>query len=121
MGFARCGIEGNLRKLASSTRKKPFHFFCKFEKNEMVFASVSSSSPLPVAVARTSQSPFPMCKSFRSATTFAHRSADYIRSCVEGFRCRKNLQHIYGLAKFPQRSKLSEETSPIRAPLADIL
>ena len=26
----------------------------------MVFASVSSSSPLPVAVARTSQSPFPL-------------------------------------------------------------
>src|SRR5690606_39732989 len=31
------------------------------------------------------------------------------------FRCRKNLQHICGLAKFPQESKLSEETSPIRA------
>src|SRR5690606_39192806 len=26
-----------------------------------------------------------MCKSFRSATTFAHRSADYIRSCVKAF------------------------------------
>src|SRR5690606_4273159 len=34
------------------------------------------------------------------------------------FRCRKNLQHICGLAKFPQESKLSEETSPIRASLA---
>src|SRR5690606_26882103 len=33
------------------------------------------------------------------------------------FRCRKNLQHICGLAKFPQESKLSEETSPIRASL----
>ena len=27
MGFARCGVEGNLRKFAGSTRKKPFHFF----------------------------------------------------------------------------------------------
>jgi hypothetical protein len=27
MGFARCGVEGNLRKIVSSTRKKPFHFF----------------------------------------------------------------------------------------------
>ena len=35
------------------------------------------------------------------------------------FRCRKNLQHICGLAKFPQESKLSEETSPIRASLAE--
>src|SRR5690606_8867559 len=37
------------------------------------------------------------------------------------FRCRKNLQHICGLAKFPQESRLSEETSPIRASLAVIL
>src|SRR5690606_10314971 len=37
------------------------------------------------------------------------------------FRCRKNLQHICGLAKFPQESKLSEETSPIRASLAGIV
>src|SRR5690606_39709247 len=36
------------------------------------------------------------------------------------FRCRKNLQHICGLAKFPQESKLSEETSPIRASLSAI-
>ncbi|SNV36903.1 Uncharacterised protein [Chryseobacterium taklimakanense] len=27
MGFARCGVEGNLRKFVSSNRKKPFHFF----------------------------------------------------------------------------------------------
>src|SRR5690606_5425426 len=37
------------------------------------------------------------------------------------FRCRKNLQHICGLAKFPQESKLSEETSPIRASLCTML
>ncbi len=35
------------------------------------------------------------------------------------FRCRKNLQHICGLAKFPHESKLSEETSPIRGSLAE--
>ena len=62
MGFARCGVEGNLREIIENTRKKPFRFFCKFEKTKMVFASVSFSSPLPVAVARTSQSPFPLAE-----------------------------------------------------------
>ena len=37
------------------------------------------------------------------------------------FRSRKNLQHICGLAKFPHESKLSEETSPIRAPMYAII
>ncbi len=68
MGFARCGIEGNLRKLLSSTRKKPFHFFCKFEKMKMVFASVRSPLEISVAVARTSQSPFPLCGSLKDDT-----------------------------------------------------
>ena len=27
MGFARCGVEGNLRNIIESTRKKPFNFF----------------------------------------------------------------------------------------------
>ena len=26
MGFARCGVEGNLRKVLENTRKKLFHF-----------------------------------------------------------------------------------------------
>ena len=26
MGFARCGVEGNLRKFSENTRKKIFHF-----------------------------------------------------------------------------------------------
>ena len=26
MGFARCGVEGNLRKFLENTRKKLFHF-----------------------------------------------------------------------------------------------
>ena len=62
MGFARCGVEGNLREILESTRKKPFRFFifCNFEKTKMVFARDWFSSRLSVAVARTSQSPFPL-------------------------------------------------------------
>ena len=62
MGFARCGVEVILRKICKNTRKKPFHFFifCKFEKTKMVFASVRSPLEISVAVARTSQSPFPL-------------------------------------------------------------
>ena len=26
MGFARCGVEGNLRNILENTRKKLFHF-----------------------------------------------------------------------------------------------
>ncbi len=26
MGFARCGVEGNLREILENTRKKLFHF-----------------------------------------------------------------------------------------------
>ena len=64
MGFARCGVEGNLRKFIESTRKKLFHFLVFFVilKNGKGFASVRFSSPLPVAVARTSQSPFPLAE-----------------------------------------------------------
>ena len=36
---------------------------------EKVFASVPFSSPLPVAVARTSQSPFPLAVIFTDNTT----------------------------------------------------
>ena len=30
MGFARCGVEGNLRKILENTRKKLFHFLVFF-------------------------------------------------------------------------------------------
>ena len=62
MGFARCGVEGNLREIQENTRKKPFLFlfFVNLKKMKMVFASVSFSSPLSVAVACTSQGPFPL-------------------------------------------------------------
>ena len=62
MGFARCGVEGNLRKFSENTRKKLFPFFkiTKKLKNGKVFARDWFSSPLSVAVSRTSQSPFPL-------------------------------------------------------------
>ena len=62
MGFARCGVEGNLRKILENTRKKLFHFlvFRNFKKWKKFFTSVRSPLEIPVAVARTSQSPFPL-------------------------------------------------------------
>jgi hypothetical protein len=71
MGFARCGVEGNLRKFLENTRKKPFRFlfFCNFEKTKMVFARDWFTSPLPVAVAHTSQSPFPLAASVPKLTS----------------------------------------------------
>ena len=30
MGFARCGVEGNLREILENTRKKTFPFFSFF-------------------------------------------------------------------------------------------
>ena len=62
MGFARCGVEGNLREIIENTRKKIFHFFSFFVilKNGKSFCCVWISSTLPVAVARTSQSPCPL-------------------------------------------------------------
>ena len=61
MGFARCGVEGNLRNILENTRKKLIHFYIfLILKNGKVFASVRFSFPLSVAVTRTSQSPFPL-------------------------------------------------------------
>ena len=36
MGFARCGVEGNLRKFSENTRKKTFRFlfFVNLEKRK---------------------------------------------------------------------------------------
>ena len=64
MGFARCGVEGNLRKFLENTRKKPFRFlfFCNFEKTKMVFASVRLYLEISVAVARPSAIPFPLAE-----------------------------------------------------------
>lgn len=66
MGFARCGVEGIIRKICKNIRKKLsiFSFFVIL-KNGKVFARDWFSSPLPVAVARTSQSPFPLAVSLK--------------------------------------------------------
>ena len=71
----------------------------------MVFASVSFSSPLPVAVARTSQSPFPMWRN--PLRSFRHiGSADYIRRCCSSLRELRtsvNLQNPKNGSKLPSR------------------
>src|SRR5690606_1349976 len=43
----------------------------------------------------------PMCKSFRSAPTFAHRSADYIRSCVKAFSLSQKPSTHLRIGKIP--------------------
>src|SRR5690606_33003771 len=42
-----------------------------------------------------------MCKSFRSAPTFAHRSADYIRSCVKAFSLPQKPSTHLRISKIP--------------------
>src|SRR5690606_23752260 len=42
-----------------------------------------------------------MCKSFRSAPTFAHRSADYIRSCVKAFSLSQKPSTHLRIGKIP--------------------
>ena len=62
MGFARCGVEGNLREILESTRKKPFrfYFFVNLKKRKWFLLAFGSPLEISVAVARTSQSPFPL-------------------------------------------------------------
>ncbi|MGS0747372.1 hypothetical protein [Halpernia sp. GG3] len=64
-----------------------------------------------------------MRKSFRSATTFAHRSADYIRRFVKAFSLPQKPSTHLRIGKIPflyVTSLQQNETSPIRAPLAEI-
>src|SRR5690606_4430282 len=42
-----------------------------------------------------------MCKSFRSAPTFAHRSADYIRSCVKALSLSQKPSTHLRIGKIP--------------------
>jgi hypothetical protein len=42
-----------------------------------------------------------MCKSFRSAPTFAHRSADYIRNCVKAFSLSQKPSTHLRIGKIP--------------------
>ena len=58
--LAKCGVKVFLESFQKIPAKNHFIFFCKFEKTKMVFASVRSPLEISVAVARTSQSPFPL-------------------------------------------------------------
>ncbi len=64
MGFARCGVEGNLRKILENTRKKLFHFlvFRNFKKWKKFLLAFGSPPDFQFTVARTSQSPFPLAE-----------------------------------------------------------
>src|SRR5690606_10091191 len=46
-----------------------------------------------------------MCKSFRSAPTFAHRSANYIRSCVKAFSLSQKPSTHLRIGKIPSRKQ----------------
>src|SRR5690606_26146787 len=46
-----------------------------------------------------------MCKSFRSAPTFAHRSADYIRRCVKAFSLSQKPSTHLRIGKIPSRKQ----------------
>ena len=62
MGFARCGVEGNLRKIIESTRKNfsIFQFLRNFKKWKKFLLEIGSPPDFQFTVARTSQSPFPL-------------------------------------------------------------
>src|SRR5690606_30463000 len=53
------------------------------------------------SISATSPSCKPMCKSFRSAPTFAYRSADYIRSCVKAFSLSQKPSTHLRIGKIP--------------------
>ena len=76
MGFARCGVEGNLGEILESTLKKPFSFlfFCKFEKTKVVFARFGfswnfrlSNPRLRQALSRWLQFPYSKTELFLAA------------------------------------------------------
>jgi len=51
---------------------------------EKVFASVRFSSPLPVAVARTSQSPFPLAEML---TRDSHKRWGFLTKFIKNLKC----------------------------------
>ena len=61
MGFARCGVEGNLRKFLDNTRKKPFrfYFFVNLKKRKWFLLGAVLIEILGVK-APPSQSRFPL-------------------------------------------------------------
>ena len=62
MGFARCGVEGNLRNILKIPAKNlfRFHFFCNLVSGKRFLLEIGSPPDFQFAVARTSQSPFPL-------------------------------------------------------------
>ena len=46
MGFARCGVEGNLRKFLDNTRKKPFRFYFFVNLKKRKWFLLAFGSPL---------------------------------------------------------------------------
>ena len=76
MGFARCGVEGNLREILESTRKKTFrfYFFVNLKKRKWFLLEIGSPLEISVAVARTSQSPFPLAAMVTDDTTKTKRT-----------------------------------------------
>ena len=62
MGFARCGVEGNLRNILKIPAKNlfRFHFFCNLVSGKRFLLECGFPLEDLFAVARTSQSPFPL-------------------------------------------------------------
>src|SRR5690606_11136715 len=84
---------------------------CFYQRLCLVDSEVLQNRHLRVAANR--------CAKVSAPLQLLHIEARITSAAVtKRFRCRKNLQHICGLAKFPHESKLSEETSPIRASLS---
>ena len=114
MGFARCGVEGNLRKFLENTRKKLsiFQFFRNFKKWKKFL--LAFRPPLHFRL----QQPAPRkalfrCGKIRSAPLatpnrgFCHiGSADYIRRCCSSLRELRtsvNLLNPKNGSKLPSR------------------
>ncbi len=102
------GIQHCIRAIAGEVVKSRSVHFINFSGNGQVIVLKSATALI-----------LDRCAKVSAPLQLLHIEAR-ITSAAESkrFRCRKNPQHICGLAKFPQESKLSEETSPIRASLA---
>ncbi|AZI39740.1 hypothetical protein [Epilithonimonas vandammei] len=91
---------------------------------EKVFASIRSPLEISVVVAHTSQSPVPMCKSFRYATTFAHRLGGFHPQMYQSvFASRKPSTHLrIGKIPFQKQSfwkELRQSAEPLRVIVAE--
>ena len=100
MGFARCGVEGNLREILESTRKKPFrfYFFVNLKKRKWFLLEGGSPLEISVAVARPSQILFPLgtTPKHNSTTNTTKQNANTLQNKKSCKPTRKPmlLQHI---------------------------